>query len=332
VSVSAARYLGLTEEGADLVAQTESTTMGLALVYHGLRLGPGQEILTTDHAFYSTKRTLELRRLRDGLQVRSVRLFENPIGVGTPEILASLAAAIRPETRILALTWVHSNTGVKLPMDRIRKLVDEENSGRPSSHRIFIVLDGVHGFGVEDFTFPTLGCDIFIAGCHKWMFGPRGTGIVCATREAWSLVEPLIPTFIGGGEPWAIHTRGGILGYEHQWAMAEAFQFHRKVLGKRRVEKRTRRLTARLKKGLSEMRHIRLLTPVSSRFSSAIVCFDVEGQETRQVVKDLGERGIVTTRSSADADGAHHVRLAVSVLNRKREIKQVLRVLAEYGS
>lgn len=332
VSAAAAEYLGLQPEGADLIAQTESTTMGLALVYHGLRLGPGQEVLTTDHAFFSTKRTLELRKIRDGLAVRSIRLFEDPAKVTTNEILASLAAAIRPETRVLALTWVHSNTGVKLPMADIRKLVDDTNRDRPAAQRLIVALDGVHGFGVEDFTFGDLGCDVFIAGCHKWLFGPRGTGIVCATPEAWALVDPSIPSFIGGNAPWAVHTRGGIHGYEHRWAVAEAFRFHGEALGKQWVEDRTRRLTARLKEGLSEMKHIRLITPVSSHLSSAIVCFDVDEEDPRQVVKGLGERGIVATVSSVDAFGSRHVRLAVSALNKKKDIKTVLREIADYAS
>src|SRR3954452_10707426 len=42
---AAGRYLGV---GASDVALTDSTTMGVALVYNGLRLSPGQEILTTE--------------------------------------------------------------------------------------------------------------------------------------------------------------------------------------------------------------------------------------------------------------------------------------------
>lgn len=48
---AAARYL-VTE--ADLIAFTDSTTMGLGLLYSGLSLGPGDEVLTTEHDFYST--------------------------------------------------------------------------------------------------------------------------------------------------------------------------------------------------------------------------------------------------------------------------------------
>ncbi|PWQ88693.1 aminotransferase, partial [Enterococcus faecium] len=85
-----------------------------------------------------------------------------------------------PQTRVLGMTWVHSGSGVKLPVGQIGALVHEANRNRDENDRILYVIDGVHGFGVEDMRFADLQCDYFIAGTHKWMFGPRGTGIICA--------------------------------------------------------------------------------------------------------------------------------------------------------
>ena len=50
VSEAAAAYVGGKPEE---IALTGSTTMGLALVYHGLPLKAGQEILTTNHDYFS---------------------------------------------------------------------------------------------------------------------------------------------------------------------------------------------------------------------------------------------------------------------------------------
>jgi selenocysteine lyase/cysteine desulfurase len=43
-----------------------------------------------------------------------------------------------------------------------------------------LVVDGVHGIGAVDETIAEMGCDFFCAGTHKWMFAPRGTGILWA--------------------------------------------------------------------------------------------------------------------------------------------------------
>jgi selenocysteine lyase/cysteine desulfurase len=56
-------------------------------------------------------------------------------------------------------------------------------------------VDAVHGLGVEAEAATELGCDVFIAGCHKWLLGPRGTGIVWAHPRAHGAISPTIPSF-----------------------------------------------------------------------------------------------------------------------------------------
>ncbi len=53
----------------------------------------------------------------------------------------------------------------------------------------------VHGLGAEDTPVADLGCDVFMAGTHKWLYGPRGTGVVWATPEAWDELDVTIPPF-----------------------------------------------------------------------------------------------------------------------------------------
>src|SRR5207247_8177653 len=72
---AAARYLHVQP---DDVALTDSTTMGLGLVYGGLRLRPGDELLTSEHDFYATHEALRLRAQRSGAGVKKIRLFRSP--------------------------------------------------------------------------------------------------------------------------------------------------------------------------------------------------------------------------------------------------------------
>ena len=64
---AAAEYLG-GDRGQ--VVFTRSTTDGLGLLYGGLRLRPGQEVVTTTHDFYSTHEALRLRAERTGARLR----------------------------------------------------------------------------------------------------------------------------------------------------------------------------------------------------------------------------------------------------------------------
>src|SRR5438093_1418607 len=71
---AAAEYLGVDPTE---VALTDSTTMGLGLLYGGLKLREGQDILTTHHDHYSTATALRLRAERTGASVRAVSLYSN---------------------------------------------------------------------------------------------------------------------------------------------------------------------------------------------------------------------------------------------------------------
>jgi len=84
------------------IAFTDSTTAGLGLLYSGLKLAPGDEILTTEHDFYSTHESLRLRQVRDGATVRRVRLYDEPERANAAEMVSRLRAAVTPATRVVA--------------------------------------------------------------------------------------------------------------------------------------------------------------------------------------------------------------------------------------
>ncbi|CAN5835306.1 hypothetical protein BH18ACI4_BH18ACI4_20700 [soil metagenome] len=90
---------------------------------------------------------------------------------------------------------MHSGSGLKVPVRRVAEAITEVNAGRAEADRIFLIVDGVHGLGVEDETIAQMGCDFFIAGTHKWIFGPRGTGLIWAKASTWKTMRPTMPAF-----------------------------------------------------------------------------------------------------------------------------------------
>ena len=222
VLAAAAKYLGASTGD---IALTDSTTMGLGLLYNGIDLRAGQEALTTDHDFFATHESLQLKSERSGATVRQVRLYNEPEEASEDAIVDTLLGAVAANTRVVAITWVHSSSGVKLPVRRIADGLRELKQGREGGDRVLLCVDGVHGIGVENVTMPGLGCDFFVAGCHKWLFGPRGTGFVWGHPTAWPYAGPTIPSF-GGGSYGANNTPGGFHFFEHRWALGEAFRFH----------------------------------------------------------------------------------------------------------
>lgn len=332
VKAEVAAYLGGRPEE---IALTGSTTMGLALVYNGLRMKPGQEVLTTVHDHYSHHEAIRLATEKNGATYRKIALFENLDSISEDAIVERIRLAVKPNTRAVGITWVHSSTGLKLPVRRIAQGIREANAGRSESDRLLLIVDGVHGLGVEDETVAEMGCDYFAAGTHKWMFGPRGTGILWARDATWGFMRPTVPSF----EALDVYTAwthaqapsppshaswvspGGFHAFEHQWALPAAFRFHQRI-GRKRIADRIHELNDQCKEGLAGMPQVTLYTPRGSRLSAGIVCFDVRGMSQEQVVRRLLERRII---ASTTPYGVSYARVAPGILNTSAEVDTFLR-------
>jgi len=338
VCEAAAKYL---KADPGEVVLTDSTTIGLAVLYSGLKLKPGDEILTTTHDHYSTEKSLQFAAAKNGASIKRISLYTDPSTVTAEELTETLIKSITPATRIIAVTFVHSVTGMKLPIHMMADAIKGINEKRTDSNRIYFCVDGVHGFGVENITMEDMGCDFFVAGTHKWIFGPRGTGILWGKKEAWDMVAPIIPPFRDapysmwmGVVPEAplsfsdMCSPGGFLAYEHRWSLNEAFNFHLKI-GKARVEERTHQLSTMLKAGMKEIKKIKLLTPVDPRLSSGINCFEVEGMKPEEVVKKLLEKKII---GSTTPYKEIHARLTPCVINTEEEVQACIRALEEIAA
>ena len=319
---AAARFLDVP---AHEIALTDSTTMGLGLLYARLALEPGDEVLTTEHDFYATHEALRLSDVR----VRRVALYDDPRDATVDEIVSRLRRAISARTRLVALTWVHSSTGVKLPLRAIASALPD---------RVLLCVDGVHGLGAEAATVRGLRCDAFAAGCHKWLYGPRGTGVLWANARVRGLVRPTIPSFedgasygawLGGTVPSGIPdgarlTPGGYHSFEHRWALGEAFRFHERM-GRNRVEARVHALARRLQTRLAEIRGVRLRTPSSATLSAGLVCFEVRDLDPAAVVHRLAERRIV---ASVTPYARRYVRLGPGIVNTEADVDAAVRAIA----
>jgi selenocysteine lyase/cysteine desulfurase len=336
---TAAEAARLLRTSADRVALTDSTTMGLGLVYGSFRAGEGDELLTTEHDHYSTHEALRHRAAASGARLRKITLYppRRPQEATTKGILRAIEDGVTRRTRLLACTWVHSSSGVKLPLRDIADLVARLNRRRAARRRIVLAVDAAHALGTQAIAVEELGCDVFIAGCHKWLLGPRGTGLVWATGEAWDRLRPIIPSFdpalygawLAGRRPTAppgrTMTPGGYHSFEHRWALATAIRLHAQV-GPERISGRIALLSAALRDGLARVPGLTLHAPAEPRLTSGIVCCSVEGRPAHDVITRLhdqhGTIGSVTPYTVALA------RFGTTHLNTPEEVEGLVRAVA----
>jgi selenocysteine lyase/cysteine desulfurase len=332
VKTEVARYLGgLPDE----IALVPNTTTGLALLYNGLRIGPDREILTTEHDHYSHHTSIAYAAEKSGATVRRVALHDGAAGASEAEMTERLRRAITPRTRAVGVTWVHSSTGLRLPIRALADVVRAANVGRDEKDRCLLVVDGVHGLGAVDETVAQLGADFFVAGLHKWMLAPRGTGIIWARATSWPHVRPTIPTFDApapfdawaAGRPLPAQTQaawvspGGFYAFEHLWGAEAAVQLHQR-LGRARVAARIRELNGIFRRELGAMRRVRLHTPASDTLSAGIVCFEVDGVKPQEVVRRLAARKIHATTSPY---AVSYARVSAGIMITPEEVERTLR-------
>ena len=331
VQAEIAEYLGGRTED---VCLTRSTTESLALVYHGLPLKAGDEVLATTHDHYSHHESIRLATERAGASMRKIALFEDAATATTDSIIDRLLKGIGPKTRVVGLTWVHSSSGIRLPIREISAAL-RARTGAP----VLLVVDGVHGIGAADETIATMGCDYFCAGTHKWMFAPRGTGLIWASADNWARLRPTVPNFsdFESYEAWmqdrapatpnnaSRMAPGGFHAYEHQWATAAAFRMH-KQMGRARVAARIRSLNDELKAGLAENAKVKVHTPRSGDLSAGVVAFEVADVSPEDVVRRLLTKRIIASTSPY---AITYARLAPSLVNTPDEVQRALRAVRE---
>ncbi len=339
-AVAIAAYIGAKP---DEVALTQNTTAGLSLIYHGLPLKAGDEVLTTAHDHYVHHEAIRLATERAGATWRRIALFDSHEAISADEMVSRIARAIRPKTRVVGVTWVHSSTGLKLPIRRNADAIAEVNAKRDARSRVLLVVDGVHGLGVEAPEIAKMGADAFAAGTHKWIFGPRGTGFVWARPEVWTTMRPLFASFTAfepidgwmngkppAGTPTASwFTPGGFWAFEHYWALPAAFEFHHRI-GPARVTERIHSLNEMAKNELAAMPHVTLYTPRSRDLSSGIICFDVKGTPHDRVVRTLLERDKIL--ASTTPYKVSYARIAFGLYNNESDVEKTLRAIRALAS
>jgi isopenicillin-N epimerase len=337
-SASIASLLGTT---SDEIIVTHSTTEGLAILYGGLKLAKGEEVLSTSHDHYSTFSTLNLLSKRTGALVRRISLYDDGIPSDSESIVERVSDAIGNQTRLVALTWVHSSSGRRLPIERIAARIAHINSRRPVTRQVLLSVDATHALGVFDFDVSTLGCDFLVAACHKWLYGPRGTGFIWGKRTRLDEIAEVIPSFAPG--PLGVFTGqvkdgsfgpaerlrpGGFNCFEHRWSIPAAVDFLSEI-GTRRVYDRLSELTQNLVRAIQNIDRVRVITPSESAEHGAIVCFEVEGLAPSAVVSRLLERKVI---SSVSPYANPVARLTPGIYNSQEDVERAVHAVREVAA
>jgi isopenicillin-N epimerase len=160
----------------------ENATGAANGVLQSLDLGPGDEILTTSHAYGAVAKTMALIAERRGatLSVADVP----PLPANDEEVTDAIAAHLGPRTRILVIDHITSATALIFPVRRITE--------RARAAGVPVLVDGAHAPGQIALDVPSLGADWYTGNAHKWLFAPRGCGVLWTHPRRQGMTRPAI--------------------------------------------------------------------------------------------------------------------------------------------
>jgi isopenicillin-N epimerase len=159
-----------------------NVTHGVNIIARSLGLGPGDEILTTNHEYGACNYTWEYTCKKTGAIYipQPIRL---PAG-SSEEIVEEFWQGVTANTRVIYVSHITSPTALHMPVEAI--------CARARQAGILTLVDGAHAPGQVPLDLPFIDADFYTGNCHKWMMSPKGAGFLYVREELQSLVEPLV--------------------------------------------------------------------------------------------------------------------------------------------
>src|SRR4051794_2854566 len=140
------------------IALTHSTTDGMNLVLRGLRLGKGDQVVTSDEEHPGLLAPLASLEAEHGVEVLYVPFTE-------------VASAVTPATKLIAVSHVSWINGQVVDTDALAA------TGLP------ILLDGAQGLGAIPVDPVALGSAFYAAAGQKWLCGPDQSGFLYVRED-----------------------------------------------------------------------------------------------------------------------------------------------------
>lgn len=255
VRAKAAGLLGCAAEDTVL---TTSTTQGMFLIAQGLKLTHGDHVLTTDHEHPGGRLGWDWVARRFGVQVDVV-----PIAPGESDpaaVVDRFADAIHPRTRVVSFSHILFTTGVRLPAAEICQ--------RAREHGCWTVVDGAQGPGAMPVDVKAIGCHAYAASGHKWLLGPKGTGMLYLSEDLAGAFDAL-PLSAGrhpNSDSTGIGNIAGMIGLGSAIDYVEA-------IGLDRIEQHNRALRTELYDALSQLSQVRIEAPRDGAMGSGNLAF-----------------------------------------------------------
>jgi selenocysteine lyase/cysteine desulfurase len=254
------------------IAITRNASESLEILLMGMDLKSGDEILTTTQDYPRMLTTLRQRELREGLKLNLIKIPIAPQNVD--DIAAAFEKAITPKTKLILISHQINLTGQINPVKKVCEMA--------RSRGIETIVDGAHSFAQFDFKRDDLVCDYFGTSLHKWIYAPKGTGMLYVRKEKIPKIWALMASEDKNRSDIRKYEEIGTHSAAMRLAIGEAILFHNAIGGKRK-EERLRYLSRYWMNRLKDIPKVGFNTSFDPKQSCAIANFKIEGVDPVQL-------------------------------------------------
>jgi selenocysteine lyase/cysteine desulfurase len=248
------------------IAITRNASESLEILLTGMDFKSGDEILTTTQDYPRMLTTLRQRETREGLVLKLIQVPIAPKNLDS--IVSAFEKGITSRTRLVLMSHVINLTGQITPVKAVCEIA--------RSKGIEVIVDGAHSFGHFAFKHENLQCDYFGTSLHKWMFAPKGTGLLFVKRDKIEKLWPLMAADKKQAADIRKFEEIGTHSAAPKLAIGEAILFHNGI-GPERKEARLRYLSRYWMNRLKDLPHVRFHTSFDANQSCGIANIEIEG-------------------------------------------------------
>lgn len=267
------------------IAITRNASESLEILLMGMDFKSGDEILTTTQDYPRMLTTLRQREKREGLVLKLVKIPIPPQNLD--EITAAFEKGITNRTRLILMAHQVNITGQITPVKAVCEMA--------RARGIETIIDGAHSFAQFAFQQKDLGCDYFGTSLHKWLYAPKGTGLLFVKRDKIAKIWPLMAAESKQATDIRKFEEVGTHSAAPRLAIGEALLFHNGI-GAKRKEARLRYLSRYWMNQLKDIPKIRFNTSFDPNQSCAIANVNIEGMDPSAIGSYLfREHKIFTT-------------------------------------
>jgi selenocysteine lyase/cysteine desulfurase len=302
------------------LAFTRNATEGINIVCNGLPMKRGDEIITTTHEHVGNTVPWLALLQREGIVIK---MFE-PSVASAQETVDRVAKLITSRTRLISVPHATTTVGLILPIKALSELAKSKN--------IWLFVDGAQTAGMFPFNLHELGCDAYATSGHKWLLGPKETGLLYVRKDMLDVIQPKFTGAYSADEfdmtkgtlkfhPTAQRYEFGTVSIPLRFGLGAAIKFMQRI-GMENVWKRDQALSTRLFKGLQEIPHVKILSPVHDADRSALIAIQHEKSSYLDLQNHLTTFNL-RTRGVGEG-GVNGLRFSTHIYNSFEEVERVL--------